>query len=469
MSVAEFIIVRKDLVQDPVTIIAEGLLIGRLVNCELQLNHPSVSRVQAGFRFIDESYYVFNLRPSNPAILNDKAVEGNQALAAGDVLRIGPFDLEIDTEDGALLVKVSLRIGMAASELDFSSPELTTSKLLEPGETKPPPKARPAPIAGNKALDIFWDKRIRDAGKMVRPSPLFPRSQKRQGKAQFTWTPTSDLAGRWPVSFFFWAAAAVAVLSAVAAFSYASAYAPAPVSSAHSRALFSRLPAIALRPNNNSCTSCHSFSASMDSRCSSCHQTEIFAATITKDHAAARIGCASCHAEHKGAEFEPRLGALQSCVDCHNDANSETYNGQKVGTAHGGRLGYPVVDEKWVWQALDNDDWLARGIAVSRLPEESDEQWRSKQFHALHVRRVVSVAGLPADDDGRLSCSSCHRKFDPIDRDTPRTTCSACHNGKVEPGTNRVLIANNKPNCTSCHVQHAKDTRHWNSLLLPKP
>ena len=68
--------------------------------------------------------------------------------------------------------------------------------------------------------------------------------------------------------------------------------------------------------------------------------------------------------------------------------------------------------------------------------------------------------------EGELSCSSCHKTFNPIDRETPRTTCGDCHNGRVDPGSNRVLIAKDKPNCTSCHVQHVKDKRHWNPSLM---
>ena len=43
-----FIIIRDDLQVDPATIVAEGLLVGRLPTCELLLNHPSVSRLHAG-------------------------------------------------------------------------------------------------------------------------------------------------------------------------------------------------------------------------------------------------------------------------------------------------------------------------------------------------------------------------------------------------------------------------------------
>jgi len=114
---------------------------------------------------------------------------------------------------------------------------------------------------------------------------------------------------------------------------------------------------------------------------------------------------------------------------------------------------------------LNESDWTLKQIAVARLPEDTDDKWSSKQFHALHVQRV-RANGLAGNPNGELSCSSCHKTFNPIDRETPRTTCLKCHNGRVEPVTNRVLIATDKPNCTSCHVQHVKDKRHWNAALM---
>jgi FHA domain-containing protein len=463
-----FIIIREDLVQDPVTIISEGLLIGRLVECELLLNHPSVSRAQAGIKEVAGDYYLFSLRPGNPPKLNGKAVEDNQALAPGDVIVIGPFVLEIDRTDEGLVIKVALQIGMAVDPADVGSPQLDTTKELslpEPGKKKAK-AARPAPLPGNKTLDIFWDKRIREAGKMVRPSPLFPKSRRRSGKAQFNWTPTSDLARGWPVSLLIWGCVIVGVLSLAGYFWYANAYVPAPLSSSHSRKELAVFPPIANKPNADSCTNCHSFSGNMETKCAGCHNTQVFVATVIKPHAAAGVGCVSCHGEHRGADFEPGTAALATCISCHNDANTVAYNGRRVRTPHGGTFGYPVVEGKWKWTGLDEADWALKQIEVARLPSESDEQWRSKQFHAIHVQRVKTVEGLIGNTHGELSCSSCHKSFDPIDRETPRTTCGGCHNGRVEQGTNRLLIANGQPNCTSCHVQHVKDKRHWNPSLL---
>ena len=90
----KYVIIREDLVQDPVTIITDGLLIGRLRECELLLNHPAVSRAQAGIKLIGENYFLFSLRPSNPVKLNGTPIEQNEALAPGDVLRSDRFCLK---------------------------------------------------------------------------------------------------------------------------------------------------------------------------------------------------------------------------------------------------------------------------------------------------------------------------------------------------------------------------------------
>jgi pSer/pThr/pTyr-binding forkhead associated (FHA) protein len=444
----QYIVIRQDLTIDPVTIVTDGLLIGRLSECELLLNHPAVSRVQAGIKQFDNAYYIFSLRPKNPVTLNGKPVLDNEALAAGDIIEVGPFHLEIDTTENALVIRVELRIGLRMSEIDVSDPGLSTENLVEPGAGKAK-KPRPAPVSGTKALDIFWDKRIREAGKMARPSPLFPKAGRRSGKAQFNWMPTTDLLSLWPVAFFTWAIIVVGGGSVAAAYWYTGAFAPGPLSKAHAATQLSMTPAIALAPNNGSCTTCHGLKSSMNERCAGCHETETFKATMIKPHVAAGVGCADCHSEHRDEQFDSGDAALASCTSCHNDSNQNAYNGRRVGTPHGGTFGYPVVNGQWSAKSINDEEWELKKLAVVRLPSDSDQKWRSNQFHALHDQRVKVVAGITGNAEGRLSCSSCHQAFDPIDRVTPRTTCATCHN-----------TANGKPDCTSCHVQHIHDQRN---------
>ena len=225
-------------------------------------------------------------------------------------------------------------------------------------------------------------------------------------------------------------------------------------------------PAIANHTNAGSCTSCHALRASMEAQCTSCHATDAFVATVIQPHMNAGIGCVTCHTEHRGAEFSAMDAALLSCFQCHNDNNKALFNGKKVGTPHGGTFGYPVINGQWIWAGLEPEELLQRKttLKLERLPSDSEGQWRSKQFHAVHLYRVKAVGGLAGNQEGELSCSSCHNSFN--DLVTPRTTCGKCHNGQTDLRAGRQVIAGDKPNCTSCHIQHRLDKRHWNPNLL---
>src|SRR3989442_3709225 len=158
----KFTIVRTDLVQDAITIPAESLLIGRLSECELLLNHPWVSRVQAGIRVVEGRYYIFGLRPSNPVTLNGKPIVGNEGLAAGDRLAVGPFLVDVDINEEGMVLDVALQIGVEQYKLDASRPEVETIKPPPPPEhigtsTKKRAAIRPARLPSSKALDVFWD------------------------------------------------------------------------------------------------------------------------------------------------------------------------------------------------------------------------------------------------------------------------------------------------------------------------
>jgi len=482
---ATYIIVREDLQLDPATIMTEGLLIGRLPTCELLLNHPSVSRLHAGITCDDQGdYYIRNLRPGNPVLVNGNKLRDYTALAPGDVVGMGPFGLNVDFRERALVITVSLQIAATAADAVRRREASglwtleTTNQLEFP--TEPPEAGAESPAkrsAGrqskshedsSKTLDVFWDKRITAATKAVKPSALFPRTGRPSGKAQSLWVPTTDLKRRWPASMIFWGAIPIALLSLAAAVWYAPAFAPAAISDAHARAAMNLSPPIATQPSAGACSSCHSLAGDMPAKCSSCHTTGAFVASVIKPHADAGLDCVTCHAEHRGAQFNALDGALLSCFQCHNDQNRQTYNGKKVSTPHGGTFGYPVIDGHWKWPGLDPVELELRKatLPLERLTTDSEDQWRSKQFHAVHIYRVRAVPGLAGNKEGELSCSSCHATRDPIDLATPRTTCAKCHNGQPDARAGRWVIASDKPNCTSCHVQHMKDRRHWNPGLL---
>ena len=463
-QLSTFIIFREDRGLDPTTLVAEALKIGRAPDRDLLLNHPDVSRLHAGIKEIAGRFYLVNLSSSNSTTVNGRLVvrEEAVALASGDEIRIGPFFLRTERKDDALELVVTLQFGLRIGEAEARGETPVTQDL---GEV-----AAAAPTDVAQALDLFWGKRTRE--KAGRRSPLHPRRPPRLGKARFNWTPTRDLVRPWPFALFFWSALVLGVLSIAAAYWYTSAYAPEPISDAHNRTSLALMPAVAKQPNAGSCTSCHSLTAGMEGRCASCHTTEAFASTVTKSHSDAGIGCLECHSEHKGTEFSPRRAALNSCTKCHNDKNTKTYNGRTVGTPHGGTLGYPVTGGEWKWKGLDAYELAERPeIAALRLPTDSEQVWRSKQFHALHLYRVratrgvTGVVGAGPGSPEVLSCSSCHRSFNPPDREYPRQTCISCHSGPAD-AVEKGSISAAAPNCVSCHVQHVMDKRHRNPDVL---
>jgi hypothetical protein len=468
-----FIITREDRAEDAKTLVTEGLRIGRQNDCDLVLNHPTVSRLHAGINRVGRRFYIINLSGSNATTLNGRliAFDETEALADGDQISVGPFFLLIEQAAERLLkIRVSHQFALTVGDI-----EARETEAVQQQQEETTVEFVPRDVAG--ALKVFWDKRTRE--KAGRQSPLHPHNPPRLGKERFNWTPTRDLVRPWPFSVFVWGIIIIGAFSAFAAFNFKDAFSPERVSDPHARAHFTLIPPIAREPNSNSCTTCHAIGVSgenrarMESNCASCHQTESFVATTMKAHREAGITCTVCHTEHRGTEFKPMNAALDSCTVCHNDNNRKLYNGKKVGTPHNGTLGYPVAGGVWVWKGLDDEELaLKPEIKKLRRPSDTEQQWRTKQFHALHiyrVRAVASIEGIKDDDAGNdtrvISCSSCHASSYPVDRVTPRTTCIRCHNGQIFEPTSRSVRAAATISCTSCHVQHIRD-KHWRPSLF---
>src|ERR687884_2218704 len=111
---SKFTISREDLNVDAVTLVADGLRIGRAPSCELVLNHPTVSRLHAGINEADGRYYLYNFSHSSGTTLNGRvvAVESAEVLADGDVVQIGPYFLRVSRAEDALIINVTLEVGI---------------------------------------------------------------------------------------------------------------------------------------------------------------------------------------------------------------------------------------------------------------------------------------------------------------------------------------------------------------------
>ncbi len=501
-QIGRFVITREDRSIDPVTVVAEGMAIGRAPDCELHLNHPTVSRLHCGIQRHGAEFYLYHFSKSNATTLNGLLVEDRAALSEGDQIQLGPFVVTVTIRGRALHAEVryqpAVRIGDGAVDgenatvaiADGSAPDASAEQsqisMREINRAGFAPDIDLTETAEGEeradAFALFWDKRKREAGKISAASPLRPHAPPRLGKMRYNWKPTRDLVRPWPLALFTWALVVVGLLSAAAAIGYTNAFSPAPLSDAHARASMTLTPALAREPNANSCTTCHTLTGGMEQACASCHQTQAFSPATLDAHSAAGVGCVTCHAEHRGNEFRPAVASLaadfqpgvnreQTCAGCHNDANSKLYNGRRVSTPHGGTIGYPVSGGKWEWEGLTEAAWAAKPEGLRKLlttwPAASEGERRSQQFHALHLHRLRAVGGLRANAAGELTCSSCHTRLGAaLDRDTPRQTCAACHNGLNDVESGRALVSAGAPNCISCHAQHPRVRRDWAAPML---
>lgn len=450
----KFIITRSD-GATPVTLDKDALVIGRLKSCDVYLNHPTVSRIHAGINCVSGQYFLINLSVSNSLTLNGRVLQAEEVdtLADGDIIQLGPFAMVIKREKDSLALFVTHQ---------FTGDVTNSTRKL-------PPLSAIIPQANEEVSDVlkvFWEKRTRDKeewGTLLRPvgKPL-------PGKARINWRPTRDLIPSWRGGLFTWSLLIIALIAIPAIYIYPQFFSPAELSNPHTRSALNGTEAgfIANRPNANACSTCHTLKGSIDNACIQCHKADAFHASNTQAHQAAGINCTSCHSEHKGGDFEPRVAAIDACTNCHNDNNHKLYNGKGVSTPHKDSYGYPREGSEWKWNGLKAET-AAMSPEVTKFQQTGDTEQvrRNKEFHAVHLYRVAPAPGMKTDSSGAMSCSSCHQSFAPIDRETPRQTCAACHNGYVDPQTKRTLISRERPNCVSCHIQHYYDKNRWRDNL----
>ena len=428
----------------------DRILLGRLETCDIVLDDPTVSRIHAGVTYHHGRYVLANLSTANVLTLNGRRLTSEQSdiLTDGDTIQIGPFAIVVSGVDDKITLEVQIAV---------ASP---VAPVVEKDEL-PLPNAASSPSLDD-VVKVFWDKRTRqkeDWGTKLRPA-----EKPRPGKAMFNWRPTGDLRRPWRVGLFVWALLIVGVIGVVGFFKFPGAYAPEPLASAHALNFVST--GVAATSNGNSCTTCHTPNEPVENSCIKCHTAAEFHSSNTKAHEQAGVTCTVCHREHQGTDVDLSAQAIRSCAECHNDNNKTTYNGHAVRTAHSGSYGYPVEGGSWKWKGVYSEVAAAIPEIGSSATGDPDEQSKlSRQFHTIHVARLKAPPGVAADSRGLVTCSSCHKSFDPVDRVTPRETCAACHTSSPTSASSDTRFAAGSINCISCHVQHPFSTRRWNEFL----
>lgn len=434
----------------PASLDKDAIVIGRLKSNDIVLDHLAVSRVHAGINFLDSTFYLINLSSSNVLTLNGRqlAPQSTDVLSDGDVIQIGPFVLIVSRKDDELTIEVQPKLeAEAVAKIERSKAAVPTSH------------ANPAMA---DVLKVFWEKRTRD--KEDWGSRLRPTAKPVPGKAVINWKPTGDLRRPWRVGIFVWTILVFGVLAFFAFKKYPQVYADKPLANPHVENIENS--AIANAPNANSCTTCHTPNEPIENACIKCHTASQFHPSNTRGHEEAGITCVSCHRQHEGPDFDMTASAIQSCAACHSDSNKSTYNGKTVRTAHEGSFGYPIENGTWKWKGVYREVADAIPEINASATGDADEQARlSRHFHSVHVARLRTPQGLAGDSRGLVSCSTCHKSFDPIDRETPRQTCGVCHSTQGQSNVRDQRFAVDGINCISCHVQHPYSADRWQEFL----
>lgn len=446
----KFAISFADLDQPTQIVEKDGIFIGRLDSCEIVLDHKAVSRIHAGISFRDGKYFLSNLSSANVLTINGRKVAARRGdvLADGDTIQIGPFTIEVGRLEDEIVLVVESRF--------------TEQIPRKTGDLAPRAIPQTPQRSAEGVLQVFWSKRNRekeDWGTRLRPT-----EKPKPGKAMFNWRPTGDLRRPWRFGLFVWAFLVVGAVGVFAFLRYPQAYAPRPLSNPHA-ATFENSP-IANQSNSDSCTTCHTANEPLENACIKCHQATEFHASNTKAHEESGITCTACHKEHQGSDFDITATAIASCAECHNDYNKNTYYGRAVRTAHDGSYGYPIVGNEWKWGGVYREVAAAIPEINSSATGDKNEQARlSREFHTIHVARLKAPAGIKGDSNGLVSCSTCHNSFSPIDVETPKATCAACHTTAAGAADRDQRFGVVSANCISCHVQHPFSGGRWSEFL----
>jgi hypothetical protein len=432
-----------------VPVAKDGIIIGRVDTCDLVLDHKTVSRVHAGINYVDGRFIVANLSSSNTLTINGRPLRPKESdvLADGDTIQIGPFILVLDRVGDTLKVSLtdSFATDLGNRTASFSARDQASAQADQ-----------------GDVLKVFWEKRSRE--KEDWGSRLRPTAKPIPGKAMFNWKPTNDLRRPWRAGVFVWAVLLLGSAAVFAFYKYPNAYSPRPLSSAHAKHFDEST--IAVESNSNSCTTCHAPNEPVENSCIKCHSADQFHATNTRAHEDAGVTCTVCHLEHRGADFSPNAYAIASCASCHSDENKNVYNGKAVQTTHGGSYGYPLENGEWNWKGVYQEVAAAVPEITGTATGDADEQAkRSRHFHAIHVARLTVPAGLKGDSAGLVSCSTCHKSFEPIDRVTPKETCASCHMNQAGDTVRDQRFKPGEANCISCHVQHPFSGKRWREFV----
>lgn len=412
----------------------ERITIGRGLECDIVLHDTYVARHHATIEHAAPGYTITDQHTAEGTTVNGARIVSH-AVKIGEVINIGTYELRAQFVMGGLAFHLSRREEKPEPIEVKGKTTLLKMPAMISAASQPTEVIAAVPDAAAKALDL----QPPETDDSILSAYLSLESSERRARPP-RWVPTSDHQKPWKLKVSIYsAAAAAAILVVLFGISRTKTFVPESLSASHLHGK-PRLP-ITIKASDGSCSACHTPVQGIDlARCNTCH-----VALVSVKHSTARLNCLDCHTEHHGEDFNPSLVARLACVKCHNGQHTvldaATGREKVLPIPHGGRpMGYPVENGQWHTVSAKDAKPLTK-----------------EEFHLRHTSASVG-------------CLSCHSRISPIDRDTPRLTCSACHGGKNLVAGERITI-----NCTSCHNQHGEHTelksvvKNFAQMALTRP
>lgn len=313
-------------------------------------------------------------------------VASTSALAVGDRIEVGPYDIEVEAPPAGLLLALSVKLARPLAARGMS---LRRALARRP----PVSKRRLSYIAFLSVLLLcLFVPMASDLLEQWQAARAGPPLQ--SGMAQHV---LSTMSGK-----------------------FTGVWNPGPVSRSHQ--IF-----------GSDCRACHEFPFVQvrDGACLACHKdirehVALKQLTGPRGHSFADARCAECHRDHKGIQMAPR--AQEQCADCHRDIQALAAQAGS-GNVTDFRVDHPPF-------RLSMLDAGAPGT-VRRVRQGSAapaENSNLKFNHALHLDK----AGVrsPGDKRATLECSSCHQPAEGgrlMAAVTMEKHCQECHSLAFEP------------------------------------
>jgi len=397
--------------------------VGRDVACDVFIDDPSIARQAVELEFREDRFFAKALAPG--ALVVNKKTVAEAELATGDQLSVGPWTLRMEVAGARLTIHEAMIPGVNASWAREAESSAQAPVALE---------AVVPQVSSKTGKPVFSTVFAADQGQLDK---IVPKREKK--KAAPKWKATSDLLAdrNRSVAALIGLAGAGVVLFLLFSGKGPAAFLDGELARGHDSERFQSLAKE--HGLQKGCNSCHTPLKKIASeRCQTCHAglapKQAVGAQRGHDHVSAKLTCASCHEEHRGAQRGEALVAKSSCSKsgCH-DARNPPHQKLK-----------PEPETPFISSVR-----MRAPERVSMPP--GDAKQAQEKLHAIH-------AGVTR------RCMACHTASDGKAEGNATGSCFRCHGAPgvqaalmMGPGSGPKGPGGGPPDdgaCLGCHAMH---------------